>query len=84
MFGIIITAGYMLMMVRKVFMGPLNPRWNWLPDMDARELWATLPLVFLMIFIGIYPGPLISLFDQSVMNLVNITRLTAGLPPVGF
>jgi len=83
-FGIIITAGYMLTMIRKVFMGPLNVRWNWLPDMNARELWATVPLIALMIFIGIYPGPLISLFDQSIMELVNTGRYAVGLLPVGF
>jgi len=80
--GIIVTAGYMLMMVRKVFMGPLNEKWNWLTDMDGRELVAVLPLIFLMVFIGIYPQPLISLFDVSVNHLVDITRFTAGLPPL--
>ncbi len=82
--GIIITAAYMLLMIRKIFMGPLNERWNWLTDMDAREKWAILPLVFLMVFIGIYPGPLISLFEASTLNLVHMVRFMAGIPPVGF
>ncbi len=82
--GIIITAGYMLLMIRNVFMGPFNERWNWLKDMDGRELVATLPLIFLMIFIGIFPNPLIALFDQSVINLVNATRFAAGIAPIGF
>ncbi len=82
--GIIITAGYMLIMVKKIFMGPLNERWSWLWDMDARELVATVPLILLMIFIGVYPMPLIALFDQSIARLVDLARLGAGVPPVGF
>ena len=82
--GIIITAGYMLLMIRKIFMGPLNEKWNWLPDMDARELVAVVPLIILMIFIGVYPNPLISLFETDVLELVNQVRLGAGVPPVGF
>jgi len=81
--GIVVTAGYMLIMVRKIFMGPLNERWNWLTDMDARELVSTLPLIFLMIFIGIYPQPLINLFEVSMMDLVNTIRYAAAVPPVG-
>jgi len=83
-FGIIITAGYMLLVIRKVFMGPLNEKWNWLPDMDGRELVAVLPLIALMIFIGVYPGPLIELFDTTMVELVNTTREVAGLFPVGY
>ncbi len=82
-FGIIITAAYMLIMVRKVFMGPLNERWNWLTDLDRRELISLLPLVFLMIFIGILPGTLISLFETSILELVNVIRWGAGVPHVG-
>jgi NADH-quinone oxidoreductase subunit M len=82
--GIIITAGYMLIMVKKIFMGPLNERWSWLPDMDARELVATVPLLFLMVFIGVFPGPLISIFETSILRLVDITRFAAAVPPMGF
>ncbi|HDS29497.1 MAG TPA: NADH-quinone oxidoreductase subunit M, partial [Firmicutes bacterium] len=80
--GIIITAAYMLIMVKKVFMGPLNEHWNWLTDMDGRELVSSLPLIFLMIFIGIFPNPLIELFNASITRLVDITRFGAGVPPL--
>jgi NADH-quinone oxidoreductase subunit M len=82
--GIIVTAGYMLIMIKKIFMGPLNERWIKLPDISSRELVTVLPLIALMIYIGLYPGPLISLFDTSVQHLVNITRLGAGVPPITY
>jgi NADH-quinone oxidoreductase subunit M len=83
-FGIIITAAYMLLMIKKVFMGPLNERWKWLPDMDGRELVGAVPLIFLMIFIGVLPNPLMYLFMASTNNLVDLARFGAGVPPIGF
>jgi NADH-quinone oxidoreductase subunit M len=82
--GIIITAAYMLLMIRKVFMGPVNEKWSWLPDMDARELIAVLPLIALMIYIGVYPNPLIYLFQTNVLELVNQIRYAAGVMPSTF
>ncbi len=82
--GIIITAGYMLIMIRKIFMGPVNEKWNWLPDIDGRELIAVLPLIALMIYIGVFPNPLISLFETSVLELVNQIRFDAGVLPSTF
>lgn len=82
--GIVITAGYMLIMIKKIFMGPVNEKWTWLPDMTPRELVSVLPLIFLMIFIGVYPSPLIDLFDASVQNLVNSARFAAGILPISY
>jgi NADH-quinone oxidoreductase subunit M len=65
-------------------MGPLNERWNWLPDMTPRELVSVLPLIALMIYIGVYPTPLMNLFDSSIQNLVNITRMGAGILPIHY
>jgi NADH-quinone oxidoreductase subunit M len=82
--GIIITAAYMLIMVKKVFMGDLDERWKWLPDLDARELVSIIPLIILIILIGIYPNPLIALFDGAMNDLVESIRFAAAVPPAGF
>ena len=31
-FGVVLTAGYLLWMLRRVFYGPLNLKWSWLTD----------------------------------------------------
>jgi NADH-quinone oxidoreductase subunit M len=77
-FGIIITAGYMLWMYQRVFLGPLNEKWAWLKDMDFREGITLVPLVVLMLFLGIVPQPLINLFNATFDML--IARLDAFRP----
>ena len=39
-------------------------------DLDNKELYIFLSLVFLIIFFGIYPEPLFSTVDQSINNLI--------------
>ena len=37
-FGVVLTAGYLLWMLRRSFYGPLNPKWSWLTDaIGARD-----------------------------------------------
>src|SRR5207245_10987543 len=47
-FTMILTCAYLLWMLKRVFYGPFNTRWNWLPDATWRE---TIPLVVLAAFI---------------------------------
>jgi len=61
--GIILTAGYILWMVERVMLGREHPRWQGLPDMITREYWALVPIAAFITVFGLYPGPLMSLFD---------------------
>ena len=43
-FGVVLTAGYLLWMLRRAFYGPLNMNWSWLRDARrARSVPADLP-----------------------------------------
>ena len=54
-FTMILTASYLLWMLKRVFYGPFNTKWNWLPDANLRErcrslrwqrlscLWVSIP-----------------------------------------
>ncbi len=79
-FGILITAGYMLWMYQRVFLGPLNEKWAWLKDMDYREGITLVPLVVLMLVFGIFPRPLIHLYEASMIQLVD--RLANFAPKI--
>ena len=70
--GVLITAGFFLRMLQKVFLGPLNIKWSSLKDMDLRELLAVIPLTILTIVIGVWPHWLISIADATMNNLVNM------------
>jgi len=56
--AIILAAGYMLWLVRRVFFGPIVHAVNeTIRDLSRRELATLLPLVILIFWIGIYPKP---------------------------
>jgi NADH-quinone oxidoreductase subunit M len=69
--AVILTAGYILWTIQRVFLGP-NEAWKGLPDMDAREIGIGVPLVVMTIAMGILPQTLIlSWMSPSVDNLVQ-------------
>jgi len=65
-FTMILTAAYLLWMIKRVFFGPFNPKWSWLPDANFRELIPLFALAGLIVFVGIYPAPLIGVITNSV------------------
>ncbi|MBI4197035.1 MAG: NADH-quinone oxidoreductase subunit M [Deltaproteobacteria bacterium] len=72
--GIIFAAVYLLWMVRRVFFGPLNKEENrMLRDLTPREIGLLLPLVFLIFWIGFYPGFLLKRMDNAVNQLLENT-----------
>jgi len=70
-FGVVITAAYLLRMLQKVFLGPLNPKYETLPEINGREIFTLAPLGIAVILFGVYPMPLIRLMDASVTHLVG-------------
>ncbi len=64
---VILSAAYLLWLYRRVMQGPLrepaDPR---LRDLDRRELLTLVPLVALMVFLGLFPGPVLRKMDAAV------------------
>src|SRR4029077_4725147 len=73
--GILITAAFFLVMIKKVFLGPFNPKWDKLTDMDTRELVAVVPLCVLMVLFGILPSLLLSPMNATLTHLVDLLNL---------
>lgn len=69
--GILVTAAFFLKMIQKVFLGPLNPKWKDLTDMDSRELAAAVPLLILMIVLGVYPRLALDLMNETLTALAR-------------
>jgi NADH-quinone oxidoreductase subunit M len=70
--GVVLTAGYMLRMVQRVFLGEFSAKkWGGLTDMNVREILMVAPLAILTIIIGIYPAPLMNIMKATLENLVN-------------
>jgi len=66
-FGVVLTAGYLLWMMQRVFFGPLNEKYKGYADLSGRELFTLVPLVIVVIALGVYPKPLIDLTQNSVI-----------------
>ncbi len=75
--GIILTAAYMLWALQRMFLGALPERWNNLTDINGREMVALVPLAIIVIFLGIYPAPIINLMSTSVNALVTHVQTAA-------
>ncbi len=71
LFGVILSAAYMLYLYRRVVFGELikEDLKNML-DMDKREIFIFAPLVILTLWMGIYPATFMDFMHVSVDNLV--------------
>ena len=70
--GVILSAPYMLWLYSRVLYGPLEkPSVKAIMDVDRREIAILAPLVFLVIYYGIVPGPILDSFAASTDALVR-------------
>jgi NADH-quinone oxidoreductase subunit M len=67
-FGIVLTAAYVLWTVTRVFHGPLTPEWvgQPLPDAYPVERFAVGALIGIIILIGVIPGVMAPMVAQGV------------------
>lgn len=74
--GVIFAAVYLLWMIQRVFFGKLtNEKNKSLSDLSLREIGIMAPLLFLMVFMGVYPKPIL---DASKQSVVEIQRIVSG------
>ncbi len=69
--GIVAAAAYMLTVLQRVLLGPVNPRWAHMPDMTVRELISVVPLFVLVVLVGVYPLFVLSLQDAGIHALIR-------------
>lgn len=75
---IILGAVYMLSVYKKSFFGELKNEENKkLQDIKGKELVALVPLVALVIFLGVYPKPILEPVDTSVKRVLQVMQVKA-------
>jgi NADH-quinone oxidoreductase subunit M len=79
-FTMILTASYLLWMLKRVFYGPFNDKWSWLPDANLRETIPLFALAGVIVFVGIYPRFLIDVITPSLTQLMHVFG-TAAIHP---
>jgi NADH-quinone oxidoreductase subunit M len=77
--GVIFAAVYMLWMAQRVFFGKITSNKNKkLLDLNAREIGLIAPLVFLMVFMGVYPKPFLDASQRSILTVQERVLHQAG------
>jgi NADH-quinone oxidoreductase subunit M len=70
--GVVLTAGYLLWTIQRVYLGPVNEKYKLLPDINARELFTLVPLGAIVILVGVYPSVVLDLLRTSLDNINQI------------
>ncbi len=70
--GVILAAAYMLWLYRRVIFGKIgNTEIKKMVDLNKTELYIFASIVFLTLFFGIYPEPLLNTINVSIDNLID-------------
>jgi NADH-quinone oxidoreductase subunit M len=67
--AVILTAGYMLWMLQRVWLGPVNEKYKDLADVSARELVTLVPLAIIVVILGVYPHAVLDLINPTLVAL---------------
>ena len=77
--GVVLGAAYLLWTIQRAFLGKENEKYKGFPDISMREVLSLLPLAIIVIFLGVYPMPLIDLIDSSLIALNDVIKPFAEL-----
>jgi NADH-quinone oxidoreductase subunit M len=72
--GLLITAVFLLLILERVFYGPVNERWTGLRDLSMGERLALLPAIGLMFVLGFFPQLIVGMVNGTVLQLVSQMR----------
>ena len=78
----IITAAYHLWAMQRMFLGKFKEDWRSshyleafggkFPEINGREIASLVPLAVIVLVLGFYPKPLLTLIDRGVIDLFNV------------
>ncbi|MGF9758110.1 NADH-quinone oxidoreductase subunit M [Microvirga sp. 0TCS3.31] len=70
--GVILSAAYALWLYRRVVYGQLDkPALQTITDLNRREIITFAPLILLIIYYGVQPGPILDVFAAPTETLLN-------------
>lgn len=84
--AVIFTAGYILWMMQRVFLGKPNEKYLDLPEINGRELVTLVPLAVIVVVLGVYPHAILNLMTESLHQLIkpmaaHVAMIEHPLPP---
>jgi NADH-quinone oxidoreductase subunit M len=81
--GIVLAALYILLLVQRTMHGPPVERVRGFADLNGREAWALAPLLALVIFLGIYPKPVLDVITPAAQRTMQDAGQVDPAPTVG-
>jgi NADH-quinone oxidoreductase subunit M len=73
--GVIFAAVYLLWALQRIIFNPLVGSENEsLKDLSMRELWVVVPLVVGMVWLGLYPKPVLERMEASANRYLQLAR----------
>lgn len=67
--GIVLTAGYFLWTLQRMFLGKVSEKYAGLPDINGRELFTLVPLGAIVVILGVWPKPVLVLMETTLETL---------------
>jgi NADH-quinone oxidoreductase subunit M len=67
-FGVILTAGYMLWTIQRVFLGPEKAEYKGFAEVDQREVAVLTPLTVMAIGLGVLPWLMFFVFTKQTVD----------------
>jgi NADH-quinone oxidoreductase subunit M len=78
--GVIFAAAYLLWAIQRILFNPLDkPENEHIPDLNRRELAILAPLIAAIIWLGVYPAPVLRRMEGSAQALVDRVQGTSAL-----
>ena len=73
--GVIVAAAYLLWALQRIIYNPLDKHENEkLTDLTPRELAVLLPLLAGILWIGVYPQPILRRMEPSARTFIQLVR----------
>jgi NADH-quinone oxidoreductase subunit M len=79
--GIILAAIYVLYLYQRTFQGTVSEKVTKFRDVNVREIAAVAPLLALIVFLGVYPKPLLDVINPAVKATLSDVHKTDPVPP---
>ncbi len=84
--GLVGATAYSLRIMQKVFLGEIKPEPSFnhghIHDLSIREKLILVPMVIAIIWLGVFPQPVIDTAKRTVTNGLGITSLKLDRPPI--
>src|SRR6476469_3816560 len=79
--SVIIAAAYLLWALQRILFNPLDkPENEHIPDLNRRELLLLAPLLFCIVWLGVYPAPVLRRMQPAAEQFVSIVETRAAMP----